>query len=179
MIITRFLAHSEYSRYGDWLKSQSQETINLYFGIPYNEAAIDALVDKIISMADEHEFLVAEDHGRIIGCVHIAGAGKEVELGIIVHEEYRGEKLGSRLLGEAIIHSRNRGYKDLYMHCLSWNQPIRHLCTKHGLSMTNMYGESEVKVKLPPANLGTILAETNTRNRQIWGLMLQNMGIPI
>lgn len=179
MIITRFLAPSEYRRYSDWLKSQSQETINLYFGIPYTHDAIDALVDKIVANTDSHEFLVAEDHGRIVGCVHIAKQNNEVELGIIVHEEYRGEKLGSRLLGEAIIHSRNKGYRDLYMHCLSWNQPIRHLCTKHGLEMTNMYGESEVKVKLPPPNLGTILAETNTRNRQLWSLMLQNMGVPI
>jgi GNAT superfamily N-acetyltransferase len=177
MIITRLLTYNEYQSYADWLKSQSKETISLYFGNPYSDYLIDKLVAKIVSEPSKHEFVVAEDHGRRVGVVHIAISGSEVELGIIVLPEYRGKKIGSMLIEEAILWARNRNYNSLYMHCLSWNQPIRHLCKKHDLAMTNMYGESEVKVTLPPADLSTIIAETKIRNRQIWHMFLENMRI--
>lgn len=175
MITTRFLSHSEYASYGDWLKSQDEETLRLYFGILMDEGSIDSLVKGICNDPNKHEFLIAEKDGLRVGCVHIAIGNKEVEFGIIIAKNLRGQKVGSKLLGEAIIWARNRRYSELYMHCLSWNQPIRHLCAKHGLAMTSEYGETEVKVGLPPPSFASLVKEATTKQSQLWYAMIENL----
>lgn len=175
MITTRFLTHNEYSTYSDWLKSQDEETINLYFGIAMNHSGIDSLMARILSEVNQHEFLVAEQSGKRVGVVHIAICKGEVEFGIIVDKKLRGQKVGSKLLSEAILWARNRRFQNLYMHCLSWNQPIKHLCHKHGLNTTSMYGESEVRVELPPPTFGSLVKEATTKQTQIWAMMLENI----
>jgi GNAT superfamily N-acetyltransferase len=175
MITTRFLTHNEYNTYGDWLKSQDSETLNLYFGIPMNHSGIDQLIERINKDPSHHEFLIAEQAGKRVGVVHIAICKGEVEFGIIVDKKLRGQKVGSKLLSEAILWARNRRFHNLYMHCLSWNQPIKHLCHKHGLNTTSMYGESEVRVELPPPTFGSLVKEATTKQTQIWYMMLENM----
>lgn len=175
MITTRLLTHNEYPSYGDWLKSQDAETLRTYFGYPINHEGIDDLVNKICKDPTNHEFLVGEKDGVRVGCVHIGIAKKEVEFGIIIDKELRGQKVGSKLLGEAILWARNRNYHDLYMHCLSWNQPIKHLCAKHGLAMSSMYGETEVKVELPPPTFQSLVKEATTKQTQLWHLMLEKI----
>lgn len=178
MITTRFLLQSEYQEYGKWLKKQDAETLNMYFGIPVSYDTINQLVAKICNEKSQHEFLVAEEKGKWVGCVHIAIGGnnnKEVEFGIIIKKKMRGKKIGSKLLNEAITWARNRRYHDLYMHCLSWNQPIKHLCTKHGLQMSSMYGETEVKVILPPPTFTSLIRETTNKQSQLWHVMLENL----
>jgi len=175
MITTRLLTHNEYPSYGTWLKSQDEETLRLYFGIPMNTSAIDLLIAKICNNPTEHEFLIGERDGVWVGCVHIAISGEEVEFGIIVDKNLRGQKVGSKLLGEAILWARNRNFHDLYMHCLSWNQPIKHLCAKHGLKMSSEYGETEVKVELPPRTFQSLVKEATTKQSQLWHVMLENI----
>lgn len=175
MITTRLLTHNEYPSYSDWLKSQDEETLRLYFGVSMTEDAIDNLVDKICQDPSNHEFLVAEKEGKRVGCVHIGINGEEVEFGIIIDKKLRGRRLGSKLLGEAILWARNRNYHELYMHCLSWNQPIKHLCAKHGLKMSSEYGETEVKVELPPRTFQSLVKENTTKQSQLWRMVLENI----
>jgi GNAT superfamily N-acetyltransferase len=96
-----------------------------------------------------------------------------VEFGVIVDEDYRGQGVAGNLLDEAIIWARNRGYTELYMHCLGWNKPIQHLCHKHGLETKNMLGDSEVELKLDPANWITINKEICIKHRNIFHTLLQ------
>ncbi len=175
MITTRFLTHNEYSSYSKWLKRQDEETLRLYFGCQMSTESIDHLVKKICNDPTNHEFLIAEKDGKRVGCVHIGINKDEVEFGIIIDKKLRGKKLGSKLLSEAILWARNRNYHNLYMHCLSWNQPIKHLCSKHGLAMSNEYGETEVKVELPPRTFQSLVKESTTKQSQIWKLILGNV----
>ena len=57
----------------------------------------------------------------------------------------------------------------------TWNQPIKHLCAKHGLSMSSMYGETEVKVELPPRTFQSLVKESTTKQSQLWRLILGNV----
>lgn len=175
MITTRLLTHNEYASYGKWLKRQDAETLRLYFGCPMSKESIDTLVKKICNDPTNHEFLVAEKDGKRVGCVHIGISGQEVEFGIIIDKKLRGQKIGSKLLSEAILWARNRNYNNLYMHCLSWNQPIKHLCAKHGLAMSSMYGETEVKVELPPRTFQSLVKENTTKQSQLWKMLLKNI----
>lgn len=174
MITTRFLTPTEYYQYEAWLKKLDAQTRATYFGVPQGDYQIEQLVKGIMENPQDHDFLVAEYRGQWIGTIHIAETTvDEVEFGVIVDEAHRGHGIADRMMGEAIVWSRNRGYQNLYMHCLSWNQPIKHLCTKHGMLLKSEYGETETKLKLPPADLSTLTQEVLTRNRNVYRMFLQ------
>ena len=173
MFTTEFLAVSEYSKFKDWLIIQDEETRQLYFGVAGSQHVITALIERVLAEPEKHFFLVAKKGERWIGTVHIAVSNKVVEFGLIVNEEYRGQGIADSMLDEAIVWSRNRGYTELFMHCLGWNKPIQHLCHKHGLETKNMYGDSEVEMKLPPANWVTINKEICTKQRNWYHMFLQ------
>lgn len=174
MIITEFLAIQDYPKFGDWLRIQDEETRQLYFGVSGSDHVINALMDRVVGNPDDHYFLVAKDKNRWVGTIHIAVNNRVVEFGVIVDEEYRGQGIANTLMDEALVWARNRGYKELFMHCLGWNKPIQHLCRKHGLETKNMYGDSEVEVKLPPANWITINKEFCIKQRNMYHMFLQN-----
>lgn len=171
---TEFLPATRYYQYTDWMKNQDAEARRLYFGVAGGDDMIDRLMLTIEADPDNHKFLVAVSHGHWAGTIHIAISGTQVEFGIMVGESYRGQGIGGMLLEQALIWARNRGYRELYMHCLSWNQPIKHLCAKHGLQLRNMLGETDVTIPLPPASWTTLIQETNTKNRNIFHTFLEN-----
>jgi len=174
MLTTRFLSESEYAQYGDWMKSRDQEARNLYFGYNASDENIDSLIERVLANPDDNYFLVAETVNGWIGTIHIAITGSEVEFGLMVTKECRGQGIASQMMDEALVWARNRGYRELFMHCLSYNQPVKRLCHKYGLETSNMLGESETKVTLPPPNMLTYTKEAAIRNKQMWRMMLRN-----
>ena len=174
MITTRFLPTSEFYRYAEWLKNQDADTRAMYFGAPVGDYHIDSLLDSISKNPQDHEILVAEHKGEWAGTIHLAGGNvDEVEFGVIVGKEHRGHGVADCMMGEAIVWARNRGFRTLYMHCLSWNTPIKKLCIKHGLILKSSDGETETKTELPPPDLGTLTQEYANRNRNVYRMLLQ------
>lgn len=174
MFFTEFLPVKDYPKFKHWLTIQDEETRQLYFGIAGSQHVIETLMERVLSNTDEHHFLVAKTADRWIGTIHIATYNNIVEFGIIVDEEYRGQGVANLMLEEAIVWARNRGYTELFMHCLGWNKPIQHLCHKHGLDTHNMYGDAEVELKLEPANWITINKEICIKQRNLFHMFLQN-----
>ena len=174
MIITEFLTFEEFNKYGDWLTSQDNDTLNLYFGVGGNhQYVVNSLMDRVCSFPEVHHILVAKESNRWTGTIHIAAHGSTVEFGIIVHQDYRGQGIAGDMLEEAILWAQNRGYTELFMHCLGWNKPIKHLCQKHGLLPKNIYGDSEVQISLPHANWITLNQEVAIKQRNIYHTFLQ------
>jgi RimJ/RimL family protein N-acetyltransferase len=175
MITTRFLTPIEYLKYSAWVKKLDAETRATYFGVQYTDEQVDHLVNGIVADYGKHNFLVAEYKGEWIGTIHIANTVPgEVEFGFIVDKKHRGHGIADRMMDEALIWCRNRGYNSVYMHCLSWNTPIKRLCLKHGMELETEYGETETKLELPPADLTTLTTEVLTRNRQVYRMVLQS-----
>ena len=174
MFTTEFLSVKDYPKFGDWLEIQDEETRQLYFGVAGSQHVIRALMERVIANPDDHKFLVAKQGERWIGTIHIATYNNVVEFGVIVHEDFRGSGIAGEMLEEAILWARNRGYTELFMHCLGWNKPIQHLCHKHGLATHNMFGDSEVEMKLEPANWITINKEICIKQRNLFHMFLQN-----
>jgi RimJ/RimL family protein N-acetyltransferase len=174
MITSRFLLKSEYPEYGDWMKSQSIASRNVFFGYQASDENIDKLVEGIVANPDDHHFLVLEKSSQWIGTLHIAKTGdNDVEFGFMLDPDYRGQGYGDRLMDEGLTWARNRGYREVFLHCVANNKPIQFLCHKHGLEVTTEHGESETKAKLPPADLYSITKEVSVRQRQAWRMMLQ------
>jgi len=174
MIVTQFLPFKQFPDYGTWLKSQDAETRQLYFGMAATDYVVDSLVSRIIADPSDHYILVALKKDQWVGTIHIAVNGSSVEFGIIVDQQYRGQGIGNQLIEEAILWARNRGYQELFMHCITSNTTIRHLCNKHGLRSRNMLGETEVNMPLDLPNWVTISKEVVARQRSFFHLYLQN-----
>ena len=178
MFTTEFLAKPDHYRYGDWLKSQDNETRQLYFGVSTGTGLIERLVERIEAEPDQQEILVAQNCNGWLGTVHIAKIDTTtVEFGIIVHTDYRGEGIGNAMLEEAIVWARNRNYSELFMHCLGRNKPIQHLCHKHGLLPRSILGDSEVNIHLNPPSWVTIASEVGIKQRNVYHAFLQKSQI--
>jgi RimJ/RimL family protein N-acetyltransferase len=176
VITTRFIAVDEYPQYANWIKKQDLEARNIYFGVNFPDSAIDTLVEKFVADADKHHFLVAEYKGEWIGTIHICEVtSEEVEFGFMVGPDHRGHGIADKLMTEAITWCRNRGYNSVFMHCLTRNAPIKHLCRKHGMILESEHGETETKLPLPPADFSSVTQEIITKNRNVYRIMLQNM----
>ena len=96
MFTTEFLSSKQHYLYGDWLKSQDDETRHLYFGVTGGLGLIESLVELIEVQSNRHEILVAKNCTEWLGTLHIAKMSDlEVEFGIIVHRDYRGEGIAN------------------------------------------------------------------------------------
>lgn len=163
--------------YSVWLRRQDTETLRSYFGINPSEAMIDNLIGRIQDSPWEHNFMVALDDDRPVGVVHMATGTEIIEFGIMIRPDYRGRGIGDQLLDRAITWARNRGYRELYMHCLQHNEPVRNLCRKHGLEITEEYGDSEVKVPLRPPNWLSIGKEISDCQKNLFRIYLQKSNL--
>jgi len=174
MIVTKFLDVKDYHLYRPWLEQQDSDTRALYFGVDNGLGIIESLCDRIEAEPELHKFLVAQNCQGWLGVLHIAEVDeKTLEFGIIVKQELRGEGIGSMLMDEALVWARNRGYQELFMHCLERNQAIRHLCEKHGLQAHNIFGDSEVKMALQPPSIVSLNKEICIRQRNVFHTFLQ------
>jgi RimJ/RimL family protein N-acetyltransferase len=151
MIRIEFLVRSEYKKYSNWLLSQSSATLTDCFGTPVDANFISELAEQIDESPGKHYFLVALDGSQWVGVLHITTVvNARVEFKIIVDPQYQGQGVAGRLMSEAVIWAKNHQYKHLYLSCLSRNQPIQHLCKKHGLEIRYHDGvvDAEVDLKL-------------------------------
>jgi GNAT superfamily N-acetyltransferase len=178
MITTRFLSPKEYHWYADWIKEQDDETIRMFFGMSVSEYYIENLVESFVKNTENNYFLVAERNGVWIGTVHIAVVNdSDIEFGIIVDHSSRKQGIADTLMKEAIEWATHRKYTHLYMHCLSWNKPIRHLCEKHGLEIKNFTDGKEVesRCKLPPLKItSNVGKDFSMKNHNLYRLILQS-----
>ena len=168
MITSLFLPENEVNQYGSWLKEQDPDTLRDYFGIVINAYGIDRLIEKLGSEPHQHAFLVAQQNGIWLGSLHIAKSPHFVEFGVIIKKEYRRQGIANLLLSEAITWAQNRGYQELYMHCIEQNSAIRHLCQKHGLEPTTVHGDVDAKLKLKPISWQSILKELISRQNNLF-----------
>jgi len=168
MLTTEFLPRDQYSKYGSWLKTQDPQTLHDYFGYTMGQEAIDLLINRLVSDPKSNYFLVAKINGQWAGTIHIATHEQEVEFGVIVALQYRKQGIANVMMDEAITWARNRYYRDLFMHCISWNRPIKHLCQKHGLAPRNMMGDSEANLILQPPTPATFFKEQMIVAKRNW-----------
>ncbi len=179
MFVTEFLEPTDYKLYGQWLAEQDAGTREMYFGVAAGTGVVDSLMGRIEANPDRHKFLVARNCTAWLGVLHIAEIDPtSVEFGIIVKQELRGEGIGGSLIDEALTWCRNRGYRDLFMHCLERNHVIRHLCEKYGLEPRSQSGESEVKIKLLPPSFISLNKEISIKQRNMFHRFLQTTTAP-
>lgn len=134
------------------------EDRRLRFGAPLPDESLSQMVEAISFERDEL-FAVADNDMRLLGVVHVAIGSGPAELGLSVLPEARGHGIGNALFTRAVMHLRNRGAKEVFVHCLSENTTMMHLAHKHGMRIEYAGSESDAFLRLPEASTESMLTE--------------------
>jgi len=102
---------------------------------------------------------VHDDNLRLVAVVHVAVTEASAELGLSVLPGFRGDGLGSELFARAVMHLRNRGIREVFIHCVTENAAIMHLARKHGMRLVYDGSESDAYLELAPSTPQSIFAE--------------------
>src|SRR5512140_527216 len=132
----------------------------LRFGSAIGDAGVHAYVERI----DFHSdclFAAQDDDLRVAAVVHVAMTGDAAELGLSVLPRWRGKGQGYALLRRAITWLRNRGIREVIVHCLAQNAAIIHLARKSGMRVMHSGAESDGRLELAPPTPQSQLAEWN------------------
>ena len=128
----------------------SHEDRRLRFGGPTSDDTIAGYVENIDFTRDA-VFGIRDDAGRLIASAHVAHLEDVVELGLSVQQARRGLGLAQALMRRAMLHARNRGIRELYMHCLAENAAMTHISRKAGMRIVIDGPERDAWLSLPPA----------------------------
>ena len=126
------------------------EDRRLRFGSPVRDEVLQQYTARIDFQRDG-VFAVQDDYFRLLAVVHVAFSGENAELGLSVLSGRRGAGLGSALFSRAVIHLRNRGAMEVFVHCLSENSAMMHLARKHGMRVIAAGAETEARLVLEPS----------------------------
>lgn len=176
MITYRVLEGNDLRVYGSFLKERSQDSLVMYFGYAVRPENIDELAETMLSNPKLHHVIVAEDDRfEMVATVHMAEmSSTEMEFGFMVAEQYRKKGIASEMMDFAMTWCRNRGFSGIFMHCLSYNAPIKHLVRKHGLEITTEGTEADARVILPRTNIFSIGHEMLMRQQNFININLKH-----
>ncbi len=104
-------------------------------------------------------FAADDDELKLLAVVHVAFSDGFAELGLSVLAGFRRQGLGNALFQRAVTHLRNRGVREVYVHCLTENQAMMHIARKNGMRIVQEGSESEARLELEPASPDTRLSE--------------------
>lgn len=135
----------------------------LRFGYSAGDAQIRRYVQRIDFKSDD-VFGVYNRRLELLAVAHLAYAhshacGSCAEFGVSVLRRARGRKLGKRLFERAVTHARNQGVTLLFIHALTENTPMLAIAAHAGATLEREGSETEAHLRLPPANLDTVLSE--------------------
>ena len=170
MITYRVLEGDALRLYGAFLKQRGQDSLVMYFGYAVRMENIAELVETMLANPTLHHVIVAEDDRfETIATVHMAQMSKhEMEFGFMVAEQHRKLGIASEMMDFAMTWCRNRGFNDIFMHCLNYNAPIKHLVRKHGLEITSEGADADARVTLPKTNIFSIGHEMLFRQQNLF-----------
>lgn len=105
------------------------------------------------------------------------------EFGVSVGKASRGKGYGSRLFQRAVVHARNEGVSQLFIHALSENTAMLKIARNAGAVLERAGSETEAHLRLPPADFDSRVSELLSEQRaltdyhlkaqakQFWGLI--------
>ena len=154
----------------------SEDDLYLRFGLIRNPA----LLAEYLAGIDFERDVVRGIFGtgvEVIAVAHLGANGQTAELGLSVLSAYRRQKLASPLFAQSIRRSRVRGFRQLWIHCLSENQAILGLARKAGMRIVARGGEADAYLDLPSVTVRT--RSIGLYDRQAAGLFgwLRSFGV--
>jgi len=128
----------------------SSEDRRLRFGVSVSEETIAGYVEKL-DFSRDAVFGVRDDLRSLVGFTHVAQLDEAVELGLSVDALHRGRGIAQAMFRRALLHARNRGVRQLFMHCLSENAAMMHISREAGMRIVIDGPDRDASLSLPPA----------------------------
>lgn len=174
---------------------QALEQADRYLRFGY--AATDEQIRRYVDQIDfERDVLFGIFNRRLhlIAMAHLAFSVDPqlrtcAEFGVSVAKASRGKGYGSRLFERAVVHARNEGVSQLFIHALSENTAMLKIARNAGAVLERAGSETEAHLRLPPADFDSRVSELlseqvaltdyhlKAQAKQFWGLigMLQEI----
>lgn len=135
----------------------------LRFGYAANDEQIKRYVDQLNFERDEL-FGIFNRRLDLIAMAHLAFSVDPqytscAEFGVSVSKSARGRGYGSRLFERAVVHARNEGVSQLFIHALSENTAMLKIARNAGAIIERDGSESEAHLRLPPADFDSRVTE--------------------
>jgi RimJ/RimL family protein N-acetyltransferase len=135
----------------------------LRFGYAANDEQITRYVDQLNFERDEL-FGIFNRRLDLIAMAHLAFSIDPqytscAEFGVSVSKSARGRRYGSRLFERAVMHARNEGVTQLFIHALSENTAMLRIARHAGAIIERDGSESEAHLRLPPADFDSRVTE--------------------
>ena len=125
------------------------EDRRLRFGTPLRDEAIAEYVERI-DFAHDGVVAVHDGSMRLLAVIHIAITEESAELGLSVLPEARNQGVGTALFARAVMHLRNRGAREVFVHCLSENGAMMHIARKLGMAIVPCGPETDARIRVDP-----------------------------
>jgi len=165
----------------------------LRFGYAATDEQIRRYVDQL-NFERDMLFGIFNRRLHLIAMAHLAFSVDPqlrtcAEFGVSVATASRGKGYGSRLFERAVVHARNEGVSQLFIHALSENTAMLKIARNAGAVLERAGSETEAHLRLPPADfdsrVSALLSEQvaltdyhlKAQAKQFWGLigMLQEI----
>ncbi len=135
----------------------------LRFGYVATDEQVQRYVEGLDFERDE-VFGIYNRKLQLIAMAHLAFAhgpqGADcAEFGVSVLRKARGRGYGKRLFDRAVVHARNEGVDLLFIQALSENAAMLSIARKAGATFEREGGETEGRLRLPPATLDSRVGE--------------------
>lgn len=155
--------------YATHLKHLSENDRYTRFCYNIKDEQIDALILRILYNQQDHYLFTATVDDKIVGFGHLAREGNDWELAVSVDSDKQGQGIGDQLMSYMIPWAKMHGVHNVFMHCITRNQRIQHLATKHGLRTVERDGaEITSKVELPTPTAVDYTAEFLREQRELY-----------
>ncbi len=149
LILRHLLALSGDDRYLRFGYCASDDQVGRYV------AGLDFGRDEVFGVFNRRLALIALAHLAYPADTVSQATTAAAEFGGSVLEHQRGQGHGSRLFQHAMLHARNRGLHNIYIHALSANAAMLHIAIAAGATVHRDGPESEAFLKLPPDTLAS------------------------
>ena len=152
-VLLRPIMPEDESRFNDFLKSLSEETMRFRFFEIFKEMSHETLTkycnldyDREIAIIAEYQ----EQNRQLVGAVRLTVEpnGKDAEFAIMVTDHLQGSGLGSKLMDTLASIARDKKLAQIHGYVLASNYKMLTLCYKKGFKSA-MLDEYTVEVTLP------------------------------
>ncbi|MDP2264728.1 MAG: GNAT family N-acetyltransferase [Hydrogenophaga sp.] len=159
----RSLGPGQLARISAHLLALEPQDRYLRFGYAASDEQIQRYVDQLNFQRDEL-FGIFNRKLQLIAMAHLAFAADPkriscAEFGVSVARSARGRGFGSRLFERAVMHARNEGVDQIFIHALSENTAMLKIARHAGAVIERDGSESEAHLRLPPADFDSRVTE--------------------
>lgn len=162
-------------------------------------AALDFERDEVFGVFNRRLRLIAMAHLAYLHPQAVAGEDPpgamqppqgSAEFGVSVNHHARGRGYGMQLFRRAVVHARNHGVHQLFIHALTENMAMLAIARKGGATVVQDGSESQAHLRLPPADFESQVSEMldeqmartdyhfKAKTRRLWHLLRRALGLP-